>query len=370
MNEQRLQTILQKQVEAPDIVNERLKNTYEQLERTPRPVRRPPRTVRALLLAAVLSLLLCGTAVAASAFLRLDVPVDSSQTAQGIGGGGQPSWSEQTVTDGAPDGGVTHHYPNRETVPADPALTQGLLGAYLPENGYQWQIEDYTFTVEGYVLDERTSTAKFYYTVEHPGGFGEDAVDWAHGLLNDAAFPVSIDFLTGPGEDADWFGGRIYADTARSAPEKLCLTASMAAEPGWKAENGLTIRFCVRGALHTENQRTWREDPVQTALLELPGAPALPTAEFSADNGAALTLSAIGMCFDCEDIDTVRRVKLECADGTSYVVTDWDSSLDNADYELGLGEQPNMTIHLVFNRIVDLSAVTAAEIDGVRYTAA
>lgn len=194
MDEQRLQTILGQKLEVPDMINQKLEETYAQLEGRRRPAkRRGVRPVRTALIAAALVAALCVTATAAyNYYIRQNVPVDEGQTVQGIVGGGQPSWDEEQVYD--EHGKLEHSWYNRQTVPADPDQAMALLGDYLPECGYQWQIEDFTLTVEGYALDEHTGTAKFYYTVEHPGGFPEDAVDWQHGYLNYTANILYVTF--------------------------------------------------------------------------------------------------------------------------------------------------------------------------------
>ena len=375
MNEQKLCEILGQNVEVPAMVDNKLKNTYAQLEGKERPAkRRGFRPVRTVLIAAAAAVLLCGTAAAAYDYFytRQNVAVDEPQTVQGIVGGGQPSWNEEQVYD--EHGKLDHNWYNRQTVPADPDQAMALLGDYLPESGYQWQIEDYTLTVEGYVLDERAGTAKFYYTVEHPGGFPEDAVDWQHGYLNYTANMLYVTFESM--SDVDWsfsFGGRTYVDVDRSTPEKLCLVDSGAAVgTGWKAEDGVRIRFSIPGEEHQQDigdkHIISRDDPRVEGELELPGVKSLPSISASDPAaGTAVELSAIGLKLNCEDMDMVGYVALDYADGTRYVVKDKASNLNNADYGLGGGERPNMVVRYVFNRLVGLSQVTAVVVDDQRY---
>ena len=376
MDEQRLHEILGQQVEVPHMINKKLEDTYAQLEGKRRPAKRKgPKPVRTVLIAAALVAALCLTAGAAyEYYVRQNVPVDEPQTVQGIVGGGQPSWDEEQVYDEY--GKLEHNWYNRQTVPADPDQAMALLGDYLPENGYQWQIEDYTLTVEGYVLDERTGTAKFYYTVEHPGGFPEDAVDWQHGYLNYTANMLYVSFESM--SDVDWsvsFGGRTYVDVERSTPEKLCLVDSGAAVgTGWKAEDGVRIRFSIPGEEHQQDigdkHIISRDDPRVEGELELPGVKTLPSISASDPAAGTAELSAIGLKLNCEDMDMVGYVALDYADGTRYVVKDKASNLDNADYVLGGGERPNMVVRYVFNRLVGLSQVTAVIVDSYRYEVA
>lgn len=367
MDEQRLQTILGQELEVPDMINRKLEETYAQLEGRRRPAkRRGVRPVRTALIAAALVAALCVTATAAyNYYIRQNVPVDEGQTVQGIVGGGQPSWDESHKFD---QFGNEQYHPRREVVSTDPLQAQALLGGYLPECGYQWQIEDYTLTVEGYVLDEHTGTAKFYYTVEHPGGFGDGAVDWEHGLLDKSICKVCVDFTALSGADELWFGEREYVDVARSTEEKLCIVTSAASSKSWKAEDALAINFVVRGDTHTVDGNTFRDDDVLSAVLELPGLNSLPIISASDPaTGRAVELSAIGLKLQCEDIDQVDYIALDYADGARYVVQDDANHLDNSDYGMGCGDIPDMALRLVFNRLVDPSQVAAVIVDGQRY---
>lgn len=331
--------------------------------------RAPRRALRTALIAAAVAAALCVTAGAAYVYyVRQNVPVDPDQTVQGVAGGGLPSWQQEEFHD--PDHANVHHYPRREVVQTDPAQAKALVGDCLPETGYQWQVEDYTLTVEGYLLDEQTGTAKFYYTIEHPGGFGEGAVDWQHGLLDWEIFKPSVTFKTRSEVSNSWdsFGGRVYVDTARSTEEKLCIVDSGANFEDWKAADGFAVTFRIQGDVHTINGNTIRDDLELEAELELPGLKSLPAATLTDPaTGKSVLLSAIGLKLNCEDMDQVGKITVEFAGGTQYVVQDRAGGLDNSDYGLGDGERPEMTLRMVFNRLVDVNQVAAVVVDGVRY---
>lgn len=314
--------------------------------------------------AAAAALLVTGATAAYDHYVRQDMAVEPSQTIQGMFGDSRPAWTERVEYDEYGNMGYT---PNREIVPVDAALAQALVGDYLPETGYRWQIGDYTLTVEGYLLDEHTGTAKFYYTVEHPGGFGDGAVDWDLGLLNYNNYRLSIVFETQSDLDSNWqtggwITGREYVDVGRSTPEKLCIVESAASDGGWKAEDGLRISFTVHG-------ETDRDDNELTALLELPGVKSLPavSADDPATGEAALKLSASALMLNAVDIDRVGCIVLDYADGTQYVVKDKANGLDNTDYVCGWGDAPVWTVRYCFNRLVDPSQVAAVIVDGHRY---
>lgn len=309
---------------------------------------------------AAAAMLVTGAAAAYQIF-RQEVPLEPDKTVPGILGGGLHSRERTEVYN---EYGVLEAYwPNREMVEVDPAQAQALLGDYLPECGYQWQLEDYTFTVEGYVLDEHTGTARFYYSVEHPGGFGDGAVDWAQGWLDYEFYRIGVTFDTRSEEARSWFGGRLYLDVERSTEEKLYMINSIANETGWKAEDGFIVTFTVRGA-------TDRDDDRMSVKLELPGLKSLPTVSVtSPETGKTVAeLSPIGLLLTPGgDMDEADYIALDYADGTRYVVRDDTNSLDNTDYGLISGEYPDRDLRHVFNRLVDPSQVTAVIVDNQRY---
>ena len=365
------------------MLNEKLyRETFDKLRASPEARRkimqmaekkRAPRwALRTALIAAAVAAALCVTAGAAyQYYVRQNVPVDPDQTVQGVAGGGQPSWNEEHIY--GEDGKLEHNWYNRQTVPVDPDQALALLGDYLPETGYQWQIEDYTLTVEGYVLDEHTGTAKFYYTVEHPGGFPEDAVDWEHGYLNYTSNILYVTFKPMSEGESRSFGGRTYVDVERSTPEKLCLVNSGATpDVGWKAEDGVRICFSIPGEEHQEDVGDQhiisRDAPRAEGELELPGVKSLPARTIEdAATGRTVELSAIGMTAYLGESEMNHRIEIEYADGTRYLVEDGPNNIDNGDYGLLIGGAPNWSVRKVFNRLVDTSQVTAVTVDGVRY---
>lgn len=367
------------------MLNEKLyRETFDKLRASPETRRKimnmaekkraPRRVLRTALVAAAVAAALCVTAGAAyQYYVRQNVPVNTDQTVQGIAGGGQPSWDEERTY--GEDGKSEHNWYNRQTVPADPDQALALLGDYLPESGYQWQIEDFTLTVEGYVLDEHTGTAKFYYTVEHPGGFPEDAVDWEHGYLNYTANILYVTFEPISEGSSIGFGGRTYVDVERSTPEKLCLVNSGATpEVGWKAEDGIRIYFSIPGEEHQKDEGEkhiiYRDDPRVEGELDLPGVKSLPTRTATdAATGRTVELSAIGMTAYLGEREWGNRIEIEYAGGTRYLVQDGSQNIDNGDYGLLIGEASDRSVRTVFNRLVDTSQVTAVVVNGARYEA-
>lgn len=367
MDERSLQDILGRTVEVPDMVDERLEQTYARLEgRRHTPRRRGLRAVRTVLVAAALIAALCATATAAYNIFRQEVEVDRPQLVQGILGAGQHAWERTEVYNEY--GKLQYYWPDRDAAPVDEGQAQALLGDYLPESGYRWQIQDYTFTVEGYVLDEHTGSARFYWSVEHPGGFPEGSVDWVTGTLSYKS-RINVLFTTKSDVHWKWLSGKtIFVDVERSTPEKLYLMEGAASPRGWRAEDGLNVTFKIVG-------ETDRDDDVLSATLELPGVKSLPVVEIAHPETGELAaaVSPIAVRVDARysryvlpdgsgATGDVHELVLEYADGSSYVVE--SSDVDNTDY--GMYDHDNYLV-LVFNRLVDPSQVAAIVVDGYRY---
>lgn len=350
MDEQKLQDILGQTVEVPDMIDKKLKETYAGLEGKRRPAKRGLRPVRTALIAAALAAALCVTAMAAYQIFRQDVEVNKPQLVQGILGGGEVAWdSEERSYDAR---GSLIYCPKRELVPVDVERAMELLGDYLPPSGYQWQLGDCTFTVEGYVLDEHTGTGRVYYTLERPGGFPEGAVHWDKGTLNKEKLGLDMsDFEIRSATDWPWFGSRQYVDVDRSTQERLVIVQGLAtAQEDWRAEDGL--RFGLLGE-----------------ILEMPGVKSLPAMDIAdPETGeTVVTLSAIGVEVRYPTSETahgyIGYLALEYADGTSYVIR--EGGTDNADY--AIGDEHLTRLRLCFNRLVDPNQVAAVIVDGTRY---
>ena len=126
MEEQKLYECLGQALEVPDVVNQKLEQTYDKLTRRKgleKPHGRP--AVRTALIAAAAIAVLCVTATAAYYLVRQNVEVDMPQTVQGLVGQGQPSWERMEVYDEA---GHLIYWPRRDMAQVDEGQAQALLG--------------------------------------------------------------------------------------------------------------------------------------------------------------------------------------------------------------------------------------------------
>lgn len=364
MTELELRQALGRDVELPGLVEERIRTACARAAAS-RAGRRPRRALRTLLVAAVVAGVLCVAAAAGYAAARGETLPDLAAAVEALfGDGSRGSTQAQEAYDDL--GRQTLNLPGRERVPVDGEQALTLVGDYLPETGCVWQVGEYTLTVESYLLDEHTGAGRVYFTLERPGGVEgltvspEDGEAWADGT------GIALNFCT-LDEDGVWrpASGRFYADQSRSTEEKLCLTAALGMETGWKASDGMHIQFLdLRRNLDSEKNMSL------VAELELPGVDSLPavSAADPATGEELARISAIGMLLQVPDVDQVDRVELEYADGTSYVVCDWTANLDNTEYALGWTRGEGQGLTLVFNRLADPDQVRAVTVDGVPYS--
>lgn len=361
MTEQELREILGGPVEVPDIVEGKMAAACARLRAGERrPVRR--RSLRTVLALAAAAAVLCAGAAAGYWITRMEVPVEENKPAvvEGLfGDSSRPTVEEQTRVE--EDGTMSLNLPNRERVPVELPEALAVVGDYLPDTGYAWTVGDYTLTVEAYLLDQETGAGKIYFLLERPDGLEgveiapEDGEVWFNGE------GIALTFRVGENERV---GYRIYADQARTTDDTLAAVASFViagTEADWQAADGLTIGFHDLRL----NQNS-EKDVSLLATLELPGAESLPAVTaVNPDTGErAAVLSAIGIALDAEDIDEVDSVVLHYADGSSYVVRDEAHNLDNAEYALGCGGRPDMTLCLCFNRLVDPEQVVSVTVNG------
>lgn len=362
MTERQLRQVLSRPVELPAEVEERLNEACAHTGRRTEK-RRPRRALRTALLAACLAAGLCLAATAGYAVVRGEKAPDLGAALEGLfGNESRPSLQAQTKFDET--GGQSLNLPDRERVPLDGEQAEALLGEYLPETGYVWQIGEYTLTVESWLLDEHTGAGRVYFTLERPGGVEglqvapEDGETWADGS------GITLNFCVRNG-DGEWDPApyRFYADQGRSTAEKLCLTAALAERSGWKAADGLRIQ--VRDLSRNAGSE---KDVSLLATLELPGTDSLPALSVldPATGEETARLSAIGLCL-AAPVDQVETVALEYDDGSSYVVRDEVAGLQNTEYALGWTDGEGERLTLVFNRLVDPARVSAVTVDGVRY---
>ena len=279
--------------------------------------------------------------------------------------GDQSCTSVAAQTEYDEDGRMILNLPDTERVPVDEDAAETLVGSYLSDQSVVWQVGEYTLTVEQYLLDEHTGTAKICYSLYRPGGVEGLAVSpydgtvWADGAgIGIPHFCVQT--------DGEWstLNERTYLDQSRSTEDTWYLVASLASARAWSAADGLRIEF------HDLRRKDESGQGLYVGLVdttELPGVDSLSavTVVNPETGGAAACFSAIGMLVDAgylEEGGYVGYVALEYADGSTYVVQDDAGNVDNAEH--GLYNMDGTQLRLCFNRLVDPAQVVSVAVDG------
>lgn len=348
MTELELKKILGQEIEIPDQVEERIRQACAQAKPAQQKVRRSRRPLR-----------IGAVAVAACAALSVGaLAVNfSSHGAVYQAFFGNESHTSTVYTEEYDEyGNLRVGSLNEERVPVDEEQAEALVGEYLEDTGYVWQVGEYTLTVESYLLDENTGTAKVSYSLHRPGGIEGAVVDGSTGhIYIDGGNLPHFCALIQNEERASFgtyipFAGHDRVDLTRSAEDTLYITSSMA-EADWSAADGMQIEF-------------------EEETLVLPAMESLPavTVNDPETGEPAAIFSAIGLKIWVDDMDRVDYVALTYADGTQYVLKDKASNLYNTDYACGHGKRPNMEVQYCFNRLVDPEQVVAVTVNGTIYT--
>lgn len=367
MTEFELKKTLGQEIEIPLGVEERIHQACAQVRPAPRAGRRTRRPLRTALVAAAMVAALSISAAAVYA-------VNHGPAFQMFfGNESRPSVEAQQEYDEY--GRLSLNLPDTERVPVDEDLAENLVGDYLPDASYTWQIGEYTLTVEDYLLDEHTGTAKIYYILSRPGGVEGLTVFPQDGNVAVDGTGIGLPhFCVLQGEIGSYFDGswmplheNTYLDQSRSTEDTFYLVASLAGE-GWSAADGLHVEFHDL-RLKDESGQGLYVGLVET--VELPAVESLPavTVTDPETGEMAACFSAIGMVLDARHVEPgsyVKYVALEYADGTSYVVKDSVANVDNSEY--GVYNLDNTQLRLCFNRLVDPERVVAVTVDGTTYS--
>lgn len=351
-----LERVLGREIALPSRVEERVRWACAQAQKTPGTARRRP--WRAVLIGVGAAAVLAASAAAVSAA--------NHGTVFQLFFGDESRQSSVYVEEYDQYGNFWIRSLNEERVSVDMEQAEALVGEYLSDTSYVWQIGEYTLTVEGYLLDENTGVGKIAYSLYRPGGLEGIVVDEYTGCAHSDGSGIAIPLFCFSQGESDTYaaaGYYSYADLSRSTEDTLYLETALAA-PDWLAECGLRVEWNDYRLLPSGG-----ENAMLVTTLELPGVKSLPavTVADPETGEEAVCLSAIGMVLQTPDIDLVRYVALEFADGTRYVVEDHENRLSNSDYALGSGSSPNMELRYCFDRLVDPAQVTAVTVDGAVY---
>lgn len=290
---------------------------------------------RVVLIAAVIALALGVTAVAQSAFMKKDDP--ENMLAAVYSDTETPTRQGRVEFDKY---GQMIVYPGWDRAAFDPELADKYVTPYVGACGESMSWQDYTITVEGYLFDSVTRSGILYYRIENPKGIGgyylQENGEFCWAEESEIACAVVE-------------AGREYIDRDRSTATAVYLSAF----------------FVLTDEEDSAEITLWDAKKQQGSLVvELFDGGGMA---WAADRDGTVTVSPIGVRIDLDYFgdeyiaNAPQKLTLHYLDSSSYTVYDEDALLYNRMYAL----QSGSTLTVSFDRVVDVEALSAVEIDGM-----
>lgn len=303
--------------------------------KTSRP--RVGRAARIGLIAAVLGLAL---AIGAGAYVGFVHYADSAQMLDAFFGEDEYSSVDMVAYDYK---GEVASVVKWESVPVNEEVADRLINPYISQVGKSMEYKGYTVTVEACYYDGNIGSGLLYYTIENPAGVGGYALQ-------------SNGEIWWPGESPIFaalsHSERSYIDTANTTDTKLYVCAHFVILENW---GEFELRFGMADECSNDGYATL---PIELYESGVPGKTVA---------GGMIKLSPIGLCIDRTLVDLAASeamgdIIIRNFDGSEYVVqaegvSNWAYAINNE----------NIGTYL-FNRIVDIDAVTEISINGTVFT--
>ena len=300
---------------------------------------RPMKFTRTLLIAAVLICALT-VSVAAADILTRKLTGDTVSIMDSFFGDSGSYANSGGIVEYDDYGKLAKNIPAWSREPLDMEAAERLIAPYLytlTENTVT--VDGFTYTIHAVLYDSSTKSFLVRWSVENPDGLGK------YGIGENGEFSVQ--------EGSDIFavvGGRDYIDTVHSTDTKLYIS-SYAVD--WQED--LT---CELGRWYDWDKGT--EDAwCDTVKLTVPrdDRGGMPTVR-----GKNVTLSPVAVRFDKAHVDDMEECVIRFADGSEYVLFSDADFVQNTTY--GLGDSSGKYAVYTFNRIVDVTEVTAIILNG------
>lgn len=270
-------------------------------------------------------------------------------------------------------------YPQQDFVDVNPEVAEDMIGDYVTHTDIVKEVDGTTITILTAIRDANACVVEF--TLEKEGG-----VDCLNYSQNDneskgAWFTDESTFYFNVGEY-----GKIYVDLEKSTPEKLyCYCYSY-------IEGGIWLEIFDYPCTLGERQQYANEDntaelsridsEMETYTISIPCESRVESVQFVNSEGGTLDISPLSMVFDMstgfgfdhaqsQDPGSIYYVRIDYADGTSYLVDERNNlehscDVETANYSYTIGMSTDM--YYFFNRLVDTNEVSSITINGVEYT--
>ena len=321
--------------------------------------RRPRKAYVTALVAAIIAVLLAGTALA------IALHTEFFHSAYGTGIAGRDS---RTIIETDESGNVikVEGYPAIERVEVDPETAEALIGDYVASaKGQSIELCGYTFTLRDYVIDENGIGA-ITVDVDNPNGL--NIKENGHYYTYEGEFQPFTMWVWAGGWPLDTNDLRDTESTTDTHARYVIYIAG-----GAQSADELSVRFTAWNGTFMEldtHEETYGQvfPNYDEAELVIPTSDPVSVKSFA---GADMTaeLSPVGLMLQWgdgyyaagEQFD-YRSLVIEYADGSEYVVK--SESVYNQTVALGMGT----TVWTAFNRLVEPENVTAIHVTGIHYS--
>ena len=246
--------------------------------------------------------------------------------------------------------------PDMERIPGDRDTVQRLVGDYLSKLDAELTVGSTTITLETFLVDE-SGCGILTYTVDDPEGVSYE--DAGYGEVYSLPLQPSMYLRSPDFQQGGMVNVKLHVDKTTSTATHLDVVAYFAA--GETYQKGDNFYFTVY-----DGGSEGRE-PYAVAIQPRTYA---PVRTLTAADGEVARISAVGITMGNASPDrelTAQELTLHYADGTSYVVTSESQNLMNwvLGYIYGDGETaPFAHAVYIFNRLVDVNAITSVSFDG------
>lgn len=314
---------------------------------------------RTVLIAAIVAVLLVGTALA--------VAVSSGFLQSVFGAKGQENTAPQEVLEAGKD--TTWTMPGREWVEVDEEQAEELVGEHIAAVGESISVGNWTLTVDAYTIDDHGIGA-VTYTLANPTGFGDAIRDAGNGnyyIAGDNADGLREIGLDGeaPGSPYLMFDSKNIVDNTLTTDTEL--HAVMYFAPFHRFEAGEVIHMSLFRMLVDEN---YEEIESEEQIITFTPDSFIPSVALSCPEGYTAHISPLGITFDAAFEALVptalKALSVQLADGTEYAVKSDDPYMDNC--VVACESFDNSFEGVVFNRLVDADSVVSVTLNGPNNT--
>lgn len=329
----------------------------EQMNKEKKNARRGRRVSLAVALAAILMLTMTvavGDEIAAF-FTAKMTPVTQIEAAEAT----LSAFSGDISTD-APY--MTDSHGNSVTPPIMEEIAMGDAAVAPLVEGYLYDVEatpivaeDYTYTVEQFIVDDK-GMGILLYTIENPEGVWYTDHGYGH-----VSVPLNPNLTTNaPFMDGYNVDGKSYLLQSRSTATKLYIVMYFGT---FYEYNGEDFYFCIT-----------RNDPESDRVLEvgairIAAEKHVPSTIFTDDDGNTISLSPMGISIDWrQDYEILTHILLLYHNDGTYTVKNGERNIDNTRVGYWITAEDDaghfVSSNYLFNCLVDVEVITEIFLQG------